>query len=1154
MPRGFGQTLTVYLALDAAKFASGLDRANRSTRGLVDQVSKMALVVGGATVAGFGVASRTFVEYDSALVGVRKTVDGTATQISGLSDEFRRLAVDLPVTAAELATIGEKVGQVGVAIGDIPDFSIVLSELDITTDLVGAQAALDLARFASVTGTAHSEVRGLASGLVALGNNFAATEQEILEFSKRLAPMGDRFGLTAAQIEGFATAALAAGITSEQGSTALTKVMNELRTATIRGGESLEIFAATSRLSVEEFKALYREDAAGALVAFIDGLGNLGRTGGDTAAVIEDLGLTAVRTQLTLGALGNSVPQLERALAVATAGVEDATALGDEAAKAYDSWAARLDTVMGKFNEYGLIIGERVIPPLVMFLELFVQLGDLFINAPSWLQTVIIGLVAVGALVLTTAGLFGFLYLRVLQVKDAMNQLAVASTRAGTALKYAQSAAGWIGAAIVVTTALAFAFGSAAEEAWDLSAALKLGDEEFAANLNKIRAVYQVLNDDGSGQKFIDKIGEGTGGLAALLRYQETLAATDPIADLVATKINELTAAHANLTAAQTAEQEQLGLNQSGFSDLTAGIVDGTQALAAFNAEWENWLNNSLAVTEASYANAQAIADVTDALIANGTSFSRLTGAGRDNAAMVNEAIRVAQEHAQAIFESSGSAEQANEAFYRQVVALRLTSDAVGEYLNQIGLTPTKAFTLFVANTGAARNSIDIINNEIASVPRRVQIEFEVRFNQVGSAWESEIAQRVAAQQGLPNTGSSRNKRTGGGGGGGSDAWKEYFDRIDREYKVGLRSRASYLQELARLQDAETVLTDRWYQIWQRRGNVQTEGVREQLQQMKFLHEQGLASTRSYFDELSSIMETEEFGSDLWRSAYADFERLSEETTALMDRRIDAWNRIEESRGRSARIAAQKVFLTIEQLERIADDSVTRGEALQKIGAALGESVADYIDSLNLGLYTLTQLVAEAERLEASTKNIDSFLDKIEEYQRRIHDSITDVVDLVDLFTDRSVGSDEIVNALDHRVAAAERWADALKQLEAQNIPQQLLQDLIAKGPEALGLAEGLLGVNSQQLDQLFSRASNIGLDLVSQFGLSNVNQLRNDVLANAPGGFTQQFRPQLLLPDGITVTISNIDLTADPEALRETVRTEVGSAFEETLRGLTNA
>ena len=64
-------------------------------------------------VAAGALATKAGMEYESAFAGVRKTVNATEQELAALSGQFRQMARDIPITAAEFARIGEAAGQLG---------------------------------------------------------------------------------------------------------------------------------------------------------------------------------------------------------------------------------------------------------------------------------------------------------------------------------------------------------------------------------------------------------------------------------------------------------------------------------------------------------------------------------------------------------------------------------------------------------------------------------------------------------------------------------------------------------------------------------------------------------------------------------------------------------------------------------------------------------------------------------------------------------------------------------------------------------------------------------------------------------------------------------------------------------------------------------
>ena len=113
----------------------------------------------------------------------------------------------------------------GISNEHLMTFAKTMIDLGNSTDIVASDAALTLAKFANIADMNQAEFQNLGSTLVDLGNNYAATESQILEMSMRLAGAGHQVGLSEAQILGFATALSAVGIEAQMGGSAFSKAL-----------------------------------------------------------------------------------------------------------------------------------------------------------------------------------------------------------------------------------------------------------------------------------------------------------------------------------------------------------------------------------------------------------------------------------------------------------------------------------------------------------------------------------------------------------------------------------------------------------------------------------------------------------------------------------------------------------------------------------------------------------------------------------------------------------------------------------------------------------------------------------------------------------------------------------------------------------------
>src|SRR5690606_37523411 len=120
-------------------------------------------------------------------------------------------------------------------------------------------------------------------------------EAEIVNMGLRLAGAGSQVGMTEAEILSLAGALSSVGIEAQAGGSAFSKVMVQMQLAAETGGEKLEQFAAVAGMSAEQFVRQFRENAAGALIAFINGLQRTEEQGISAIKVLDDMGITEVR-------------------------------------------------------------------------------------------------------------------------------------------------------------------------------------------------------------------------------------------------------------------------------------------------------------------------------------------------------------------------------------------------------------------------------------------------------------------------------------------------------------------------------------------------------------------------------------------------------------------------------------------------------------------------------------------------------------------------------------------------------------------------------------------------------------------------------------------------------------------------------------------
>lgn len=347
-------------------------------------------------------------EFESAVTGVFKTVDGTDAQLAAISDGIKRMSTEIPATTTEIAAVAEAAGQLGIATNDVLSFSRVMLDLGESTNLSADEAATALARFANITGTSAADYERLGSVIVGLGNNFATTESEITEMATRLASAGTLAGLTESEIMALAAAMSSVGIEAEAGGTAMTQTLTAMEKAVSKGGEDLGEFARIAGMSASEFKTAWENDAITAVQAFITGLGKLDEQGESATLILDELGLSGIRQSNMLKSLALASDTLTGAVGLANQAWIENTALAEEANKRYETTESKLAMMNNAFTNVKAAIGDALTPALRDVADAgtdaFSWAAE-FIEQNPWLVSAISGVAAaLGVLTVAVAG------------------------------------------------------------------------------------------------------------------------------------------------------------------------------------------------------------------------------------------------------------------------------------------------------------------------------------------------------------------------------------------------------------------------------------------------------------------------------------------------------------------------------------------------------------------------------------------------------------------------------------------------------------------------------------------------------------------------------------------------------------------------------
>ncbi|MGG7057614.1 phage tail tape measure protein [Clostridium tertium] len=394
-------------------------------------------------------AIKAQIDWESAFAGVKKTVDGTTEQIAALEQGIKDMSKELPSSAEDIAGVAEAAGQLGIQTDNILGFTKVIIDLGNATNLTGEEGASQLAKFANITGMAQTQFDRLGSTIVALGNNSATTEADIVAMAMRLAGAGTQVGMTEAQILSLSAALSSVGIEAEAGGSAFSKVLVNMQLAVETGNESLNDFAKVAGMTTSEFTRAFKEDATGALITFIQGLSKAEEQGTSSIKVLDDMGITEVRLRDSLLRAGSASELFSDTIALGSKAWEENTALTDEASQRYATTESQIKILKNEIVAMAREIGVQLLPIVKDGLVVIKDLIEKFNNlSPATKENIVkfAGLAAVMGPVVGTVGKlaqgFGGILKVAGKLSTGLGAAEVATAGVGTAAATAGGAAG----------------------------------------------------------------------------------------------------------------------------------------------------------------------------------------------------------------------------------------------------------------------------------------------------------------------------------------------------------------------------------------------------------------------------------------------------------------------------------------------------------------------------------------------------------------------------------------------------------------------------------------------------------------------------------------------------------------------------------------
>ena len=561
------------------------------------------------------------VDLDTAYTSVKKTVDATEEEYQALYDAAVASSRVQPVDAATILNIEALGGQLGFAASEVEKFSEVVSGLEVSTNMDWESAGTNMAQFANIMQMSHDDVDKYGAAIVELGNNFATTESDISDMALRIAGAGASLGMSEADVLGLSAALTSMGLTAEAGGSSISRIMTNIDKSVGHGFDGVKLYAEQAGLSlddflakvaeggdwakefaeqnemtldklvsetkdsydslevwadtagyktVDEFAAAWKDPNRGPIKVLEDVFSGMEKSvedGSNLAILLDDLGVSSIRTQDVARRLASNSKLLSEAVDSSNAAWEENIALETEVERRNDSLSGRFE-VLNNLTAVATELGEGLNPMIVVGIDLLSSMADAMSEMPDSAKTTILGVLGglTGVAVLSpivrglasniTGLVTGLVSLAASittlpLVQDAVLNLGIAFETLG---------AGSIAAGAAAAGGLAL-IGWAIYDVWQQNEKARQKQEDFNAALERVDGIAVSASDA------VDKYKSGTKALPQYLK--EAATRTEELTK----RLNEYADAVNELDQNSNDEVLQLQLYQDALDEL-AGHQD----------------------------------------------------------------------------------------------------------------------------------------------------------------------------------------------------------------------------------------------------------------------------------------------------------------------------------------------------------------------------------------------------------------------------------------------------------------------------------------------------------------------------------------------------------------------------------------------------
>lgn len=335
-------------------------RKQLTSSSLGEKISLGELVQGGAFAATMIAATKSAIDFESAMADVKKVVNfDTPVQFKQMNQEVLQMSRRLPMAAKDIAAIVAAGGQAGFDRSELPRFAEDAVKMGVAFDQTATEAGEMMAKWRTSFRMTQDEVVALSDKINYLGNTGPAKAKQISAIVTRIGPLAEVAGLASGQIAAMGATLAGVGIQEDVAATGMKNFFLTLTAGASVTKQQQQTFKAL-RLDAKKLAVDMQKDAQGTMLRVLTAVSKVDKP--KQASVLQQLfgreSIEAIAPMLT------NLDKLKENLDKVTDATKFANSMNQEYAARAATTANNIQLFTNRVIALGINVGNVMLPPL----------------------------------------------------------------------------------------------------------------------------------------------------------------------------------------------------------------------------------------------------------------------------------------------------------------------------------------------------------------------------------------------------------------------------------------------------------------------------------------------------------------------------------------------------------------------------------------------------------------------------------------------------------------------------------------------------------------------------------------------------------------------------------------------------------------------